>query len=108
LNDSDLKGLVLEATGIDHDSRVAVAITGSFKLLKSLANFDAKPTPSTALTGPEPPATTPPAPEQRDSGGELPVGMNLSYTINLNLPATPDINVFNAIFRSLKDNLLKR
>ena len=32
--------------------------------------------------------------------------MNLSYTINLNLPATSDIGVFNSIFKSLKDNLL--
>ena len=35
------------------------------------------------------------------------VEMNLSYTINLNLPATSDISVFNAIFRSLKEHLLK-
>jgi hypothetical protein len=34
------------------------------------------------------------------------MGMNLSYTINLNLPATSDISVFNAIFKSLKENML--
>ena len=34
------------------------------------------------------------------------VGLNLSYTINLNLPATADQAVFNAIFRSLKEHLL--
>jgi hypothetical protein len=34
-------------------------------------------------------------------------GLNLSYTINLNLPETSDVEVFNAIFRSLKDNLLR-
>jgi hypothetical protein len=28
-------------------------------------------------------------------------------TINLNLPETSDVEVFNAIFRSLKENLLK-
>jgi hypothetical protein len=33
-------------------------------------------------------------------------GINLSYTINLNLPATADQAVFNAIFRSLKEHLL--
>jgi hypothetical protein len=31
----------------------------------------------------------------------------LSYTINLNLPATTDIEVFNAIFKSLRENLLR-
>jgi hypothetical protein len=45
-----------------------------------------------------------------DSQGAAPVkdrlGLNLSYTINLNLPATSDQAVFNAIFRSLKEHLL--
>jgi len=112
LTDADLKGLVLETTGLDHDSRVVGAITGSIKLLKSLANFDAKPSsPRTSLTITEPPAPPPPpppTPDRREVAGELPLGMNLSYTINLNLPATPDINVFNAIFRSLKESLLRR
>jgi hypothetical protein len=35
------------------------------------------------------------------------LGMNLGYTINLNLPATTDVAVFNAIFKSLKEHLLK-
>ncbi len=34
------------------------------------------------------------------------LGLNLGYTINLNLPATSDPAVFNAIFRALKENLL--
>lgn len=34
-------------------------------------------------------------------------GLGLSYTINLNLPATTEIEVFNAIFKSLRENLLK-
>lgn len=33
--------------------------------------------------------------------------LGISYTINLNLPATADVEVFNAIFKSLKENLLK-
>jgi hypothetical protein len=35
-------------------------------------------------------------------------GMGLTYTINLNLPATTEIEVFNAIFKSLRDNLLRQ
>ncbi len=34
------------------------------------------------------------------------VRLNLGYTINLNLPETTDIEVFNAIFKSLRANLL--
>jgi len=33
-------------------------------------------------------------------------GLGLSYHINIVLPETKDISVFNAIFQSLKNNLL--
>jgi hypothetical protein len=33
--------------------------------------------------------------------------LSLGYTINLNLPATSDIAVFNAIFKSLREHLLR-
>ena len=35
------------------------------------------------------------------------VALNLAYTVNLNLPESTNSEVFNAIFKSLKDNLLK-
>ena len=41
--------------------------------------------------------------EEEFGGGRL----RLSYTINLNLPATTEIEVFNAIFKSLRENLLR-
>ena len=45
-----------------------------------------------------------------ESGNEKKESLNgrlgLSYTINLNLPATTEIEVFNAIFKSLRENLL--
>ena len=44
--------------------------------------------------------------ERRKSDAEL--GLNLSYTIYLNLPKTDDISVFNAIFKSLKENFFRR
>jgi hypothetical protein len=49
----------------------------------------------------------------RDEGGgegrieRLPAGVNLGYTINLHLPATSDIAVFNAIFKSLREHILR-
>jgi hypothetical protein len=42
-----------------------------------------------------------------DDKGELQGRFGLSYTINLNLPATTDIEVFNAIFKSLRENLMR-
>ncbi len=46
----------------------------------------------------------PPPPASQQPGTPL----TLSYTINLNLPETDDIKVFNAIFQSLNENILKR
>ena len=56
------------------------------------------------------------AAEQRSEESSLPKsassyepeggGLRLGYTINLNLPATSDVAVFDAIFRSLKEHLL--
>jgi hypothetical protein len=34
--------------------------------------------------------------------------LNLAYTINLVLPKTDDVAVFNAIFKSLRENLLRK
>lgn len=47
---------------------------------------------------------------ESDESSELPgqprLTTELHYTIQVHLPATKDIEVFNAIFRSLRDNLL--
>ena len=51
--------------------------------------------------------------EQKNDGvplppsSEIPTKLGISYTINLNLPATTDVEVFNSIFKALKENLLK-
>jgi hypothetical protein len=83
------------------------AIVGTFQNLKAYADFDQPASTGngkvTVLEKSEPtaPPPTPPPAAQNSSG------LNLSYTINLNLPETTDVEVFNAIFRSLRDNLLK-
>jgi len=111
LPDEELRGVVVSATGLESDSRLVDAICGTLKALKSFAAFDDVEeddvTPSTESV--PLPATlshsAPPASLSLTHEGGL--GMNLSYTINLNLPPTTDINVFNAIFKSLRENLLK-
>jgi len=40
LKDSDLKGLIVEATGLEPDGSTIKAILGSFKALKAFAKFD--------------------------------------------------------------------
>lgn len=46
--------------------------------------------------------------ERGNGGEEFEGGLRLGYTINLNLPATTEIEVFNAIFKSLRENLLRK
>ncbi|MBR0927600.1 DUF5343 domain-containing protein [Bradyrhizobium diazoefficiens] len=107
LGDSEIRGLVLEETGLANDSPTVTMILNSMKGVKKFANF-------------QPEGTSPDKPEQPDQpliqlpASPIPpqipgqsLGLNIGYTINLNLPATSDIAVFNAIFKSLKENLLK-
>ena len=105
LDKKKLEGLIREITGMEEGSSVLRAITGTFEALKSFAEFDAAPD-SGAVPGD--------ADEGRDLGGGGPNGaggasgpqLRFGYTININLPDTNDITVFNAIFKSMKEHLL--
>jgi len=100
-----LKNLVVQATGMDADSSAVRSTVKSFEALGSFAKFDALQAESGSPLeeGPEDSGV-----EEEDAGpnGRAP-GFSLGYTINLNLPATSDAGVYNAIFRSLRENLLK-
>ena len=107
LTDEKLKGIIIEETGAGDDSSVITLVFRAIKSLKKFADFEVPP----AVT-PEPPSeeiVTTGQKLNRSELGEIPqkLGMNLSYTINLNLPATSDVAVFNAIFKSLKEHLIR-
>ncbi len=104
LNDNELKGLIVQATGAGKDTSTVNAILGSFKTLKAFANFRDLPELGAVRQEQQAEVETPRDEEDASHGIE---SLSLSYTINLNLPATSDITVFNAIFRSLKENLLR-
>lgn len=98
LSDKDLKGLIVQVTGLADDNRVVELALSTFKKLKGYADFD---TVSASDEGSDVAAKA--APTSRPvSSHDLRIG----YTINLNLPASTNIEVFNAIFKSLKENLL--
>jgi len=104
LADEELKGLVVEETGAEQDSNVAALVIACIKQLKKFAKWDASP----IEDKPQIPATeTLPQPHPTTRATSQRLGLNLGYTINLNLPATSDPAVFNAIFRALKEHLLK-
>jgi hypothetical protein len=104
LDDNGIASLVTQVTGAAQGDNVAKLICSTLKNLKSYADFEAK--------------NPPPADQddEDDSGadsheagrgvGTDRVKLGLSCTINLNLPATSDQAVFNAIFKSIKEHLL--
>jgi hypothetical protein len=103
LNDQDLTGVIVQATGWDESSPNVKAAAGSFKALRDFADFGAK-----LKDRKEPGSGTEKKSEQTADGGDDSEvrEIRLGYTINLNLPQTSDISVFNAIFKSLKEHLL--
>lgn len=107
LSDSDLLALILQITGLDSKNKVAKHILSTLNNLKSFASFDENPGESKPDDGNDEPEKP-----QEKSGRDIRRKsdsydrINLTYTINLNLPATSDQAVFNAIFKSLKEHLL--
>ena len=108
LTPDKLKNLVVEITGKGKADSSVKGITASFLACNSLADFDASPfeemTNGEDYKENESPRGkslieyTPRTPRSKHLG--------LSYTINLNLPETDNIDVFNAIFKSLRENIL--
>jgi hypothetical protein len=111
LDDGELKGLIIEETGAADDSNVPSLILTAINSLKKFADF--MPPEEATDAGTESREDTTRTIAQIEAAASAHhanssrVGLNLSYTINLNLPATTDISVFNAIFKSLKENLLQ-
>ena len=107
LSDADLKGLILQVTGASKGDRIAELIYSTFKKLKSHARFDgARGAPGPAV--PERSGNS--ADDVASEVGRRPLqdgGLGLTYTITLYLPSSTNIEVFNAIFRSLRENLLR-
>lgn len=103
--DAELRGLVVQVTGAAKDSQQVKVIVGSFKVLKAFADFSAIAAEQVDETPDAPPVDEGEVDQSRDR--VLPRQINLGYTINLHLPATSDVAVFNAIFKSLREHLLK-
>lgn len=103
LDKKNFKGLVMEATGESHDSKVVEFIVSTFFNAKSMADFEAKP----SETEPEENVVKKTTGAEVEKTESKKVHLGLNYTINLVLPKTDDPSVYNAIFQSLRENLLK-
>lgn len=109
LSRQDLEGLIVEMTGLEKGHSTVAAIVGTFEALKAFADF--KMPANTQEPGGKSDASdlpTPPSPPPMRTADEDGLKIGLSYTINLVLPKTDDVAVFNAIFKSLRENLLQK
>ena len=106
-----LTGQVVETTGSAKNDRSTQAIVGTFLALKDLADFEGE-APECPTSEPKPEAAawagdSANSHVARSFGNTDNIELRVGYTINLNLPETNDPEVFNAIFKALRDNLLK-
>ena len=111
--DQDILGLIVECTGGEKDSGVTKYTLATLNMLRKIADFDnsepaiiddithVRKSLIQPLTAAEAPSTPPTSDSQINEKK-----ISLSYTINLNLPASKDVEVFNAIFKSLKEHIL--
>lgn len=111
LDKKKLEGHIREITGMEEGNSALRAVVGTFEALKKYADFDVIPATEEGNDGDSGGGNS-----EGDSGGaggsgggggfEEPGPIRFGYTININLPDTNDITVFNAIFKSMKEHLL--
>lgn len=111
VDDNKLRDIILEITGLQANDPVARAIKSTFNVVKSfipagadLAAVDDDPTLISESAGMV--ASSHGPADTFRAGGKDEKSVGLVYNINIVLPETSDLKVLNAIFRSIKENLL--
>ena len=95
----ELTDVLTTITGASKEDKIIPSIVGTFQELVKHATFDVAEVPEEIVKEFEEENTG----EIKEKGK---VKFGISYTINLNLPATTEIKVFDAIFKSLKKNII--
>ncbi len=98
-SDENIKGAISRVTG--ENSNLVTRIFSTFKVLCSIADFTQN-LPTKTVTNNT---------EKTENIADIPNVItqktaSFHYDIQIHLPATTDISVYNAIFKSLKENLL--
>ena len=86
--------------GVGDDDKVIPSVAGTFVELCKLGDFsnnESTKKKNEMINLPE---------LMKPQMAQTPTKLGINYTINLNLPPTTDIQVFNAIFKSLKEHIL--
>jgi len=100
-NDDNIKGAISRVTGGDEESVKRVYST--FKALCNIADFSQTPVKEKQI---EETAKELEQESLNNFDRSSRIGTDFHYNIQIHLPATTEISVYNAIFKSLKDNLL--
>lgn len=101
-DDKALTDIVVTVTGLPPKDGIVRAVVNTFQVFQGYAK-DAREEPAPPADGPDrtPAATLPIA-----AGYTPSQSLGLVYNINVVLPETTNVEVYNAIFRSLRGNLL--
>lgn len=111
-NEADIKGAISRVTGKDENNVSRIFTT--FKALCANADFQQRANTPPVKESTEQPAKPDPK-EIKENMQTIPETHvapmqnepSFHYNIQIHLPATTDISVYNAIFRSIKENLFK-
>lgn len=114
LTKPDFTKLVTDTTGLAHDNQTVKAIVNSYFNAKDFADFEAKSVKSEVKETKEKreikeavnEIVSHEEPMQNPIHRNKKTSIGINYTINLVLPKTDDPAIYNAIFKSLKENLL--
>ncbi|WP_425063011.1 DUF5343 domain-containing protein [Pyruvatibacter mobilis] len=105
---NEVEGIFAQVTGMGTDEPSFKAMVNTFLRLRDMADFESKAGNETASESEdtEVSSETKSSSNNAQLNGVLPQ-IGLSYSINLKLPETTDVEVYDAIFKSLKENLLR-
>jgi hypothetical protein len=104
-DENDVKDIIVEITGLRKTDQIVRLIYSSFEAVRSFITSSVVDQ-NEEIVG----DTDANDSSERPRGYEaptLPHNFGLAYQINIVLPETENISVFNAIFQSLRDNLLR-
>lgn len=109
LSPEELTSKLKTVLGVGDSDKNLRYVVGTFQELVKLSQFDGRRTANVKKAEPEieekstkeEPSHAPPLHQHTENKK-----FGISYTINLNLPATTEIEVYNSIFKALKEHLL--
>lgn len=108
VDEGKLRDIILEITGLKASDPVAIAIKSTFNVVKSFIPNGMDPNSAEEDASSDEIMAAPLQPVPATAGrSRTASGLGLTYNINVVLPETSDLRVLNAIFRSLKENLLQ-